>query len=57
MNAAIGGYFRDFEAQLYANNLANRLQVVDIFQPSQGGPDWVVAPPRTVGLTLRYHFH
>jgi len=57
VNAAIGGYFRDFEAQLYANNLANRLQVVDIFQPSQGGPDWVVAPPRTVGLTLRYHFH
>jgi iron complex outermembrane recepter protein len=57
LNAAIGCYIRDLELSVYGQNLANRLQVVDIFQPSGGTPDWIVAPPRTVGLTLRYHFH
>lgn len=56
VNAAIGCYIRDFEVSLYAKNIANTLQVVDIDQPTSGGPLWIVAPPRTVGVTLRYHF-
>jgi outer membrane receptor protein involved in Fe transport len=56
VNASLGSHIRNFEVTVYASNLLNRPQVVDIVEQNNGGPLWVVAPPRTVGATVRYHF-
>jgi iron complex outermembrane recepter protein len=57
INASIGEYWRELEASVYVTNLANRLQIVDINTPSSGPALLIAAPPRTVGINLRYHFH
>ena len=54
LNARVGWLFDDWSAYLYAENLTNEEQ--KLRRPFRGTIDYVIQPPRSLGLTVRYQF-
>lgn len=55
LNLSLGGHIRTTELELFIRNLTNSFQVLDASPSrSRNFARYMVAPPRTIGLTLRY---
>jgi outer membrane receptor protein involved in Fe transport len=57
VNAAIAGHIGKTELELFVRNIGNSYQILDILPArSRNYAENQVAPPRTIGATLRYGF-
>ena len=54
LNARLGWLLDDWSAYLYAENLTNEEK--QLRRPFRGTIDYVIQPPRSLGLTVRYQF-